>query len=307
MSTSISELSAKQTGRTSLLTLAGQFLGRIIRNHPLGFAGFLVVLTMVMMAAFAPVIAPHDPYTTNVRNRLSSPSREHVFGTDNVGRDVFSRMVFGARISLVVGLGAVALASLIGMTTGIVAGYFGGTTESLLMRLIDMLLAFPTILLAIMIVAFFGASLLNVIIAITITRIPAFARVAHSMTLSLKNTEMVEAARVLGASHLRITGLHMVPNLLAPVVVLATLEVSVAILIETSLGFLGLSIGAPTPTWGAIIQDGRGVLLRAPWIANTAGAMIFLLIIAINVMGDGLRDFLDPRAISARRTSSSQS
>lgn len=277
-------------------------VGNMAREHPLGFAGFVVVLLMVIVAIFAPGIAPHSPYATDVPHRLSGPSAGHLLGTDQIGRDVLSRVIYGARISILVGLLSVSLGAVVGTTFGITAGYRGRYFEMLIMRGIDVLMAFPTILLAIVIVAFFGSSLLNVIVAIAITRIPTFTRITHAMTLSIKETELVEAARSIGANHLRVGFRHILPNALAPVVVIASLEVSVAILIEASLGFLGLSVQAPTATWGSIIQDGRGVLDRAPWIANSAGAFIFLLVIAINLMGDGLRDFLDPRAESARRS-----
>lgn len=278
------------------------FMGRVARQHPLGMGGLAVVVIMILVAVLAPLIAPHDPYATDVPNRLSGPSATHLLGTDQIGRDVLSRVIYGARVSLLVGLLSVALSAIVGTAFGITAGYRGRYFEMLTMRGIDVLMAFPTILLAIVIVAFFGSSLLNVIIAIAITRIPAFTRVAHAMTLSIKERELVEAARSIGASELRIGFRHILPNTAAPVVVIASLEVSVAILIEASLGFLGLSVQAPTATWGSIIQDGRGVLDRAPWVANSAGAFIFLLVIAINLMGDGLRDFLDPRAESARRS-----
>ena len=274
---------------------------RIVAAHPLGFVGAIVVLLIVLMAAFAPLLAPHDPFATDVRNRLQAPSAAHWLGTDQIGRDVLSRVICGARISVVVGILSVLVATVIGTALGVAAAYYGRQVELLAMRGMDILLAYPTILLAILIVAFFGTSLTNVVAAIAITRIPSFARVAHGLTLSIKEKEFVEAARALGTTDLGIGVRHILPNILAPVVVQATLQVAVSIIIEASLGYLGLSVQPPTPTWGSIIQDGRGVLDRAPWVANSAGAMIFLLVIAINLMGDGLRDFLDPRAVSSRR------
>jgi peptide/nickel transport system permease protein len=281
-------------------------LGRLIKYHPLGIVGFVFVLFVVALAILAPVVAPHDPYATNVRMRHAAPSATYLLGTDQIGRDVLSRVIWGSRISIVVGLLAVSLAMLVGTFIGVAAAYYGRWAELLTMRGIDILMTYPTILLAILIVAFFGTSLTNVIIAIAITRIPAFARVSHGMTLSVKEKEFVEAARVIGAVDLQIGRRHILPNILAPLVVIATLEVAVAILIEASLGYLGLSVQAPTPTWGSIIQDGRGVLDRAPWVANSAGLMIFLLVTAINITGDGLRDFLDPKAVSARRVTATR-
>ena len=276
-------------------------LGRLLREHPLGLVGLVVVLGMAAMALFAPLLAPYDPFATEVRSRLQPPSAAHWLGTDQIGRDILSRVIYGARVSVVVGILSVLVATVLGTALGIPAGYYGRRVELLTMRGMDILLAYPTVLLAILIVAFFGTSLANVVVAIAITRIPSFARVAHGLTLSIKEKEFVEAARALGTSDLGIGVRHILPNLLAPVIVQATLQVAVSILIEATLGYLGLSVPPPTPTWGSIIQDGRGVLDRAPWIANSAGAMIFLLVIAINLLGDGLRDFLDPRAVSGRR------
>lgn len=289
--------SVGQLGSRRTIGLARQ----LVTHHPLGVVGMGVIGFMILVAILAPVIAPHDPYVTDVAHRLEAPSLEHPFGTDHIGRDVLSRVIYGARISILVGLGAVALGAVVGTAFGVVAGYKGRYTETLVMRTIDILMAFPTILLAIVIVAFFGSSLVNVVIAVAVTRVPAFTRLAHAMTLSMKETELVEAARALGASDFRIGLRHILPNMLAPVVVLATLEVSVAILIEASLGFLGLSVQPPIPTWGSIIQDGRGVLDRAFWVANSAGACVFLLVIAVNVFGDALRDFFDPRSSGGRR------
>jgi ABC-type dipeptide/oligopeptide/nickel transport system permease subunit len=274
---------------------------RLIHEYPLGLIGLLIVLTFALVALFAPLLAPYDPFATEVRSRLQPPSPAHWLGTDQIGRDILSRVIYGARVSVLVGILSVLAAAVVGTAVGLMAGYYGRSVELLTMRGIDILLAYPTVLLAILIVAFFGTSLVNVVVAIAITRIPSFARVAHGLTLSIKEKEFVEAARALGTSDLGIGVRHILPNLLAPVIVQATLQVAVSIIIEATLGYLGLSVPPPTPTWGSIIQDGRGVLDRAPWIANSAGAMIFLLVIAINMLGDGLRDYLDPRAVSGRR------
>jgi ABC-type dipeptide/oligopeptide/nickel transport system permease subunit len=274
---------------------------RLVHDYPLGVVGLLIVLSFALVALFAPLLAPYDPFATEVRSRLQPPSPAHWLGTDQIGRDILSRLIYGARVSVLVGILSVLAAAVVGTAVGLMAGYYGRGVELLTMRGIDILLAYPTVLLAILIVAFFGTSLLNVVIAIAITRIPSFARVAHGLTLSIKEKEFVEAARALGTSDLGIGVRHILPNLLAPVIVQATLQVAVSIIIEATLGYLGLSVPPPTPTWGSIIQDGRGVLDRAPWIANSAGAMIFLLVIAINMLGDGLRDYLDPRAVSGRR------
>jgi ABC-type dipeptide/oligopeptide/nickel transport system permease subunit len=274
---------------------------RLVHDHPLGLVGLVIVLTFAVVALFAPLLAPYDPFATEVRSRLQPPSPTHWLGTDQIGRDILSRVIYGARVSVLVGILSVLAAAVVGTAVGLMAGYYGRGVELLTMRGIDILLAYPTVLLAILIVAFFGTSLVNVVAAIAITRIPSFARVAHGLTLSIKEKEFVEAARALGTSDLGIGVRHILPNLLAPVIVQATLQVAVSIIIEATLGYLGLSVPPPTPTWGSIIQDGRGVLDRAPWIANSAGAMIFLLVIAINMLGDGLRDYLDPRAVSGRR------
>ena len=300
-STAPGALAAPLPGRLRRQPVSVGRIGLIVRAHPLGVVGLIIVVLMLLVALLAPILAPYDPFATDVRSRLQPPSAAHWFGTDQIGRDILSRVIYGARVSVLVGILSVLVATILGTAIGIVAAYYGRGVELLAMRGIDILLAYPTVLLAILIVAFFGTSLQNVVAAIAITRIPSFARVAHGLTLSIKEKEFVEAARALGTSDLRIGLRHILPNVLAPVVVQATLQVAVSIIIESTLGYLGLSVPAPTPTWGSIIQDGRGVLDRAPWVANSAGAMIFLLVIAINLLGDGLRDFLDPRAVSSRR------
>lgn len=271
------------------------------KQYPAGMLGAVVVVCTIGMAVLAPVLATHDPIAISMAERMQPPSAAHLLGTDQLGRDVFSRIMWGARMSILVGVAAVLVAAAAGVVIGLVAGYAGRSVELLSMRTVDVLLAYPTILLAILIVAFFGSSLTNVIIAIAIAQLPSFARLAHASTLTVKEREFVDAARVIGVPSVLICLRHILPNISAPLIVLATLDLARAILLEASLGYLGLGIQPPDPTWGSIIKDGRGALIQAPWIANSAGLMIFVLIMGINLMGDSVRDFLDPRTATARR------
>lgn len=258
--------------------------------------GGAVVLVIVAMAILAPALAPRDPTAQSLVRRLSPPGTNgYLLGSDDFGRDLLSRLLYGARVSLVVGLGAVGVGALVGLALGVIAGFRRGWLDALIVRFLDVLLTFPPILLAIAIVAAAGAGLGNVIAAIALTNVPRFARVVRASTLSVRETEYVVAARVLGASDFRILVRHVVPNILSPVIVIATLNVGAAILTEASLSFLGLGVGPPTPTWGGIVQSGTQQLERAPWIALSAGAAIMAAVLGFNLVGDGIRDILDPR------------
>lgn len=257
--------------------------------------GLTLVGTFVFVAIFAPIIAPHDPFTQTLANRLQPPSQEHWLGTDNLGRDLLSRIIWGSRVSLLVGLSAVAIGAFIGISLGLVSGFFGGRIDSILMRLVDIAMAFPTILLAIAVVAFFGRGSFNLILAIGISNIPEFTRLTRGEVLRLRNLDFVAAGRALGASSLRLMGRHILPNLVAMMIILTTLRVSVAILAESSLSFLGLGIPAPTPSWGVMLSEGQRALILAPWMSIAPGFGIALLVLGFNLLGDGLRDVLDPR------------
>lgn len=250
----------------------------------------------VLASLLAPVLSPYDPTRDrNLRERLNPPSAERWFGTDELGRDMFTRVWYGGRISLRVGLLAVGIAVVLGTLMGLLAGYVGGWTDTLAVWAIDILLAFPGILLAIAIVATLGPSLRNALIAISITQIPIYMRLTRSVVLSVKESEYVQSARALGAPSGRIIFRHVLPNSLSPLIVQLTLSIGVAILDVAALGFLGLGAQPPVPEWGLMIRDGFSQFLRAPWMSIFPGIAIFLSVVGFNLLGDAVRDILDPR------------
>lgn len=267
--------------------------------------GVVVIVIVLVVAAAAPALAPYDPIANDLRARLQAPSRVHVFGTDDFGRDVFSRVVWGARTSLLVAAIVVAVAALGGALIGLVAGYVGGRVDDLVMRVIDVLLAFPAVLLALAVMAALGSSLVNVILAVAIAFLPRFARLQRSVVLTVREREFVLAAEALGLPRPRILWRHVMPNCLAPVIVMSTVSAADAILIEASLSFLGLGVQPPAPTWGAVISDGRSFLQNAPWISGLSGLAIMGTVLGLNLLGDGARDVLDPmlrgEGVEARR------
>ncbi len=269
-------------------------LRRLLR-HRGALVGAVILLVIVLTAVFAPVIAPYDPTDVGVGPALQGPTREHLMGTDTFGRDVFSRVVWGAPISIQVGLIAVAISASLGILVGLVAGYYGGWVDNLLMRLVDILLAFPGILLALAIVAVLGISLPNLMIAVGIGGVPSFARLIRGSTLAVKENLYVTVAQALGAPDRTIMFRHILPNVISPIIVYATLRVAFAIIATSSLSYLGLGAKPPTPEWGVMLSDGRDFLRVAPWVATFPGAAIMLTVMAINLLGDGLRDVLDPR------------
>lgn len=269
-------------------------IGRQIRRHPIGFMGLVVVLLVLLMAIFAPLVAPYEPSAQAAR-RLLPPSSANLMGTDELGRDVFSRIVYGARTSLYVGLLSVSIASLLGITTGTLAGYIGGNFDTIIMRVVDIIFAFPTLVLAIVIAGLLGPSLTNAMIAIAIVFSPNFARVARGSVLSVKNEMYLEAAHVIGGRQGHIILRHILPNIMAPLVVLATLSLSLAILAEASLSFLGLGTQPPNSAWGLMLSQGRRFMEIAPGLAIFPGLAIMITVLAFNFLGDGLRDALDPR------------
>ncbi|MBC7082351.1 MAG: ABC transporter permease [Firmicutes bacterium] len=267
---------------------------RLLRNRS-AVAGGVLVLALAIVALAAPLLAPYDPLAPSLEDRLSPPSAAHWLGTDDLGRDILSRIIFGARVSLQVGILAVALALVAGTFLGIIAGYYGGFLDNLIMRIMDVMLAFPSVLLAIAIVAIMGPSLGNAMIAIGIVSIPVYARIVRSSTLQVKASEYVEAARALGGSDVRIIFRHVLPNCMAPLIVQASLGIATAILDAAGLSFLGLGAQPPTPEWGAMLSGGRAFLRIAPWVTAFPGIAIVLLVMGFNMFGDGLRDALDPR------------
>lgn len=265
-------------------------------RHSTGIAGLIIVGAFVVVSLIAPLVAPYDATTDrNLRERLNAPSLEHPFGTDELGRDQLIRVWHGGRISLRVGLAAVAMAVVVGTALGLVAGYVGGWIDTLIMWFIDILLSFPGILLAIAIVATLGPNLRNALIAISITQVPIYARIVRSVVLSLRESEYVQAARGLGARGPRVVLRHILPNSLSPIIVQLTLSIGIAILDVAALGFLGLGAQPPAPEWGLMIRDGFSQFLRAPWMSIFPGIAIFLSVIGFNLLGDAIRDVLDPR------------
>ena len=267
---------------------------RLLRN-PVAMAGGVVVILLIVVGIAAPHIAPYDPAAQDLSSTLRSPSPAHLLGTDALGRDILSRLMYGAGISLRIGFVGTLIACLIGTTMGLFSGYYGGRLDTLLMRLIDIQLAFPGLLLALCIVAIIGPGLDNVIVAVGIFGIPTFARVTRAQILTLKQQDYVSAARMLGARDSRIMLHHMLPNALAPILVIATFSVATAILTAASLSFLGLGAQPPTPEWGAMLSDGREYMVISPHVVIFPGLAILITVLAFNLFGDGLRDALDPR------------
>jgi peptide/nickel transport system permease protein len=271
----------------------GRAFGRLVRNR-VGFLGFVICVLVVLAALLAPYLSTHDPLSQQIRQRFQGPSAEHLIGTDNFGRDLFSRVLFGFRTSISVAFGAVGLAGLAGSLIGLAAAYLGGWTDRLLMRLMDVLLAFPIILLAIAVLAVLGPGSVNTALAIGIVYLPIFARLARAPALSILSWDYVSAARALGARGPRIVLRHVTPNVLAPLLVQATLSLSTAILVEASLSFLGLGTQPPTPSLGLMLSDSRDYMLLSPWSSVFSGLAILLASLGFNLFGDGLRDLLDP-------------
>lgn len=270
------------------------FMDRLFRTR-MSAAGLGVILLMLIAAVFAPVIARHDPEDQHFADALTGPSAEYWLGTDNLGRDTFSRVIYGARVSLQVGVIAVGISLIIGTILGLIAGYARiGLVDTVIMRCMDALLAFPTLVLALAITAALGPSLTNVMIAVGIVGIPSYARLIRGQVLTVGQREYVEAARTIGAPDSRIITHHIFPNVTAPLIVQASIGVAFAILAEASLSFLGLGVQPPTPSWGSMLAVGKDWLQYASWMAIAPGLAIFLVVLAFNFLGDGIRDALDP-------------
>jgi len=271
-----------------------RFLRVLLRNYATAL-GLAIIVVMIVVALVGPVLAPYKYDEVILTDRLQPPSAEHLLGTDQFGRDILSRMLFGARVSLVVGLGGVAVAMAFGVVLGAIAGFYGGWPDEIIMRLMDILLAFPYIILAVALIAMVGPSVRNIILVVGFTRLPQFARLVRGSVLTIRETDFVTAARAIGQREWRILSRHILPNCLTPIVVMASLSVATAILTESALSFLGLGIQPPQSSWGTMIADGRRFMLDAPWIATFPGIAISLTILGYNLLGDGLRDALDPR------------
>jgi peptide/nickel transport system permease protein len=278
------------TGRS----LARDAWRRLLRSKSALIGGTLL-LVVVLCALLAPLISPYDPIKTNQRTSLEAPNLAHPMGTDRFGRDVLARVIWAGRLSLPVGFVSVVIGAVLGVALGLIAGYYGGQLDAVIMRFVDLLLAFPGILLALAIVAVLGPSLLNLMIAVGISSIPDYVRITRGTVLSVKEREFVLAARTVGSRSSAIMLRHILPNVLAPLIVLGTLGMAAAIITGSALSFLGLGIRPPTPEWGNMLSEGREFLQHAWWVAFFPGLAIMVTVFAINLLGDGLRDALDPR------------
>lgn len=257
--------------------------------------GLVIILAVIVAAIFAPFLAPYNPYKPDLNQTLSSPSRAHLLGTDGLGRDTLSRIIYGARTSLIVGLIVVSFAATVGMGLGLIAGYFGGWIQMVLMRFIDTLMSFPMILLALVVSALLGGGIKNVIIALSVGLTPVYARLMCGQVLAVKENDYILAGKVMGASNRRMMLRHLVPNCLPSLIVLITMMLGTTILAEAGLSFLGVGIEPPTAAWGSMVNDGREYLLTHPILSFAPGLAIMLTVFAFNMVGDGLRDALDPR------------
>ncbi len=299
MSSGALEVRTLKQVHAGLLNRLGGLAVQILRQ-PMAIPAVAVIAIVAFCAVAANLIAPYDPIVQAPLNGLASPSADHWLGTDHLGRDVLSRMIYGSRVALVVGVGAVAFGAMLGVPLGLVAGYLGRLVDDLIMRVMDALVAFPGLILTLSLVAVFGRSERNLVVAIGIANVPWIARIVRAQALALREQDFVVAARAIGASHGRIMAVHILPNSLAPVIVQSTLGMGYAILAEASLSYIGAGIQPPTPTWGSMLQFAFGFLHQAPLLSIIPGMAIFLLVLAFNLLGDILRDVLDPRLRGAR-------
>ena len=269
---------------------------RLVAQYRLAATGVIILLGLLMCAVFAPLLAPRDPAQLDLSARLQPPSAVHLFGTDELGRDVLSRTIYGARVSLTVAVCVVALSLALGLALGVVAGFYGGVADTIVnVYLSNAFLALPGILLAVAFVAFLGPSLVNLILALALAGWVNYARLVRAQVLAMKEREFVQAARSLGAGDLRLILGHILPNILQPLIVQAAVGMAAAVLAEATLSFLGLGVQAPTPTWGAMLNDARSHLFESPYLVFFPAAAVALCVLSFNFIGDGLRDFLDPR------------
>ncbi|MFP3953327.1 MAG: ABC transporter permease [Candidatus Bipolaricaulota bacterium] len=268
---------------------------RTFRKNKIAVAGLVLTLIIGLIALLAPVISPYSPVKQDVLNQYDAPGGKHFFGTDNYGRDILSRIIWASRISLLVGFFSVLFGMVVGSIAGVVAGYVGGWGEGVLMRIVDIGLSFPTLVLGLVIMAVLGSGLDKLVIAIGVAMAPRFARIAHGPTLSIREESYIEAAKAIGASPVRILGRHVVPNILGEIIVMATLWVATAIRIEANLSFIGLGVSPPTPSWGNMVRAGVNHLIMAPWLSLLPGAAILITVLSFNMIGDGVRDITDPK------------
>jgi len=267
-----------------------------LKKNKMAVVGAWIVAFYFLVALLAPIIAPYDPLQVDLVNKLQGPSLDHWMGTDDKGRDILSRVIYGSQLSLAVGSVSVLIGAVLGVMLGLIAGYYGKLIDTVIMRFIDILLAFPGILLALAIISALGPSLINVMIAVGIFSVPTFARIVRGSMLSEKKKEYVDAIRALGASDFHIIVVHILPNIFSPIIVQGTLRLATAILTAAGLSFLGMGAQPPSPEWGAMLSDGRNFLWTAPHIATFPGLAIAFIVLGLNLFGDGLRDALDPRS-----------
>jgi ABC-type dipeptide/oligopeptide/nickel transport system permease subunit len=268
---------------------------RVMFSRWIVIFGSIILLMLILTAIFAPLLAPYDPYKVNLKDSMLQPSMHYLLGTDEMGRDLLSRIIYGSRIAVIVGLVVVAAAGAVGMLLGLIAGYFGGWTETIIMRFMDALMSLPPLVLMLAVAVMLGGGLSKVFIALAIAFMPTYCRLMCGQVLSTKENDYIMAANVVGASHLRIMFRHIVPNVFPTLFVMITMDLGFAILSEASLSFLGIGINPPTATWGAMINSGQHYLLTNPLLSIVPGVAIVLVVLAFNLVGDGLRDALDPR------------
>jgi peptide/nickel transport system permease protein len=287
-------MTTHSTPRSPAAYLLKQTLAAFNTNKT-SWIGLVIFLIVALAAIFAPLLSPHDPVEQNILDKLKSPNAEYLLGTDGYGRDILSRLLYGARISLVIGFASTFAALVIGSTIGMLAGWYGGRLDTIVMQVMDMLLAFPSLILGLLIVAMLGPSMTNIVVAIALTSIPAFARIARAPTISVKSREYVDAGRALGFSDARLLGGHVLPNIFPEILVMGSLWLANAIRTEASLAFIGLGVKPPTPTWGGMIREGFENILDSAWLALVPGFAILVVVFALNLLGDGLRDAIDPK------------
>jgi peptide/nickel transport system permease protein len=268
---------------------------RVFLNRKIVMIGLAIIVIFIISAIFAPVLAPYNPNEQNVMNSLRQPGGAHLLGTDALGRDILSRVIYGSRTSLLIGITVVAVSAVVGMGLGLIAGYFGGWAYTIIMRVIDALMAFPMLVLALLIASMLGPGLNNIVIALSVGLIPIYARLMCGQVITVRENDYITAEHSLGSSSLRIMLNHIVPNCLPPLIVLITMMLGSIILAEAGLSFLGIGISATTPTWGSMVNDGRSYLLELPVLSFAPGLAIMLVVFGFNMVGDGLRDALDPR------------
>ncbi len=268
---------------------------RVFFGRKVVIFGLIIIILLIIAAIFAPVLAPYDPYQQDLDNLLLQPNKEHILGTDALGRDTLSRVIYGARVSLIVGITSIIIAGAIGMTLGLIAGYFGGVTYAIIMRCIDALMSIPMMVLVLVIASMLGGGLKNVVLALGISGIAMYARMMCGQTLSIRENDYIMASRSMGASDIRLMVFHLLPNCFPPMIVLMTMQMGIMILSEAGLSFLGVGVEPPIAAWGAMVTDGYRYLSTNPILSFAPGLVVMLVVFAFNMVGDGLRDALDPR------------